>query len=214
MTFLSRFFYAGLLGTIVALSACAGSASKHAAPEAVAAPVATSPMPAEVVPATPQPAATPGGFWPPQPESTAVTDTGATTSPALSRLSTETIDLKADRNPNADLEHRVIERWALLIAKQGDLAFDYLTPGYQKSHDRMRYQRDMASRPVHWIRAVYVKAECPSETSCGVQTRMDYKIQTAGFATGVSEMAAFAFVSERWLQVDGIWYHLPRETGG
>jgi len=209
MTFLSRFFYAGLLGTIIALSACAGSASKNSPPTAVATAPAVAADPRDLVSTEPQPAPVPGGYWPPKPGA----DEAPVVAPEL-HLSTDAIDLKAVRDPKADLEHRVIERWALLIAKQGDLAFDYLSPGYQKSHDRVNYQKEMAERPVRWLRVAYSKAECLSELSCKVTSKMDYKIRTAGMGAGPSELSAFAYLSESWLQVDGVWYHLPGEIGG
>jgi hypothetical protein len=210
MTFLSRLFYASLFGAIIALSACAGSASKNAAPEAAAAPIAASPIPAEVVSATPQPAAIPGGAWPP-PEASS---DAAADKPLTPGLTTAAIDLKAKRDPKVDLEHRAIERWALLIAKQTDQAFTYLTPGYQKSHDAVKYAKQMGDRPVRWIRVTYNKADCQTASSCEVHTMVDYKIRTAGMGAGPSELTSFAFVTEHWLQVDGVWYHLPSETGG
>jgi len=210
MTFRFRLFDAVLLAAAVLLTACAGNASKKDATPAATPAAPTAPAdPRDTVSTTPQPAPIPGGYWPPLP------DSEATPIPApVLGLSTDAIDLKAKRDPKADLEHRVIERWALLIAKQGDLAFDYLSPGYQKSHDRVNYQKEMAERPVRWLRVAYSKAECLSELSCKVTSKMDYKIRTAGMGAGPSELSAFAYLSESWLQVDGVWYHLPGEIGG
>lgn len=129
--------------------------------------------------------------------------------PSKPRLSTDQIKLDQPRDPKAELERRVIERWALLIAKQGDLAFDYLTPGYRQAHDRATYQKEMADRPVKWYRVLYSSAECASEDNCQVGTMVYFKIRMSA-ATGLTDQ--FGFVHERWLRIDGTWYFLPEET--
>ncbi len=129
--------------------------------------------------------------------------------PAKPALSTDQIKLDQPRDPKAELERRVIERWALLIAKQGDQAFDYLTPGYRAAHDRAVYQKEMADRPVKWYRVLYANAECASPDNCLVGTMVYFKIRMSS-ATGISDQ--FGFAHERWLRIDGSWYFLPEEA--
>lgn len=163
--------------------------------------------PVTTVSAEPTQSVTPGGVWPPRPE--AATAEAAPEAPKLS--STDHVDLAAKRDPSAELKQRVLERWALLIAQRGDQAFDYLSPGYQKTHDRVKYGNEMASRPVRWYRAAFDHAECADEVSCEVSILVDFKVR---ISAGMGPAESFAYIKERWISIDGVWYHLPTDVGG
>jgi len=155
---------------------------------------------------TPEPAVTPGGMWPPVPE----TET-APSLPQVQALTTDGFDLEAPRDPKAELKHRAIERWALLIAQHGTDAYSYLSPGYQQAHDRVKYGTEMASRPVRWYRATFDHADCSSEDACEVTMLVDFKVKMSA-GMGITE--SFSYIRERWISVDGVWYHLPTDVGG
>jgi hypothetical protein len=209
------------ISMVLTVSACAthgpGAPDAPDAPDAPGAnaapasePVASAPSyPERRQPASaePQPTATPGGYWPPKPIDAAATPAEA---PRV-MLTTDGMKLDAKRDPKAELKQRVIERWALLIGRRGEDAFGYLTPGHQKTHDKVKYGSEMAGRPVRWFRATFDKAECASEDSCEVSVLVDFRIRMSA-GMGVTE--SFAYVKERWIAVDGVWYHLPTEAGG
>lgn len=160
------------------------------------------------VSAEPQQTSTVGGYWPPHPVDEAATSSAE---PPRAMLTTDGLVLDAKRDPKAELKQRVIERWGLLINRRGEEAFAYLTPGHQKTHDKVKYGIDMAGRPVRWFRATFEKAECTTETSCIVSVLVDFRVRMSA-GMGVTE--SFAFVKEQWIAVDGVWYHLPTEAGG
>lgn len=162
----------------------------------------------ESVDGEPVPTATPGAFWPQSPASD---QEAADVAPAAKNLNTDGFDLTAKRDAKAELQKRVIERWALLINGKPELAFDYLTPGYRKSHEREKYSKDMASRPVRWFRATFDHQECLNETSCESIVLVDFKVRMSA-GMGVTE--SFSLVREQWIAIDGVWYHLPTEAGG
>lgn len=158
--------------------------------------------------ANPQLAISSGGEW------TGYSESGGSkpvdSHPAKPMITSDTIDLQAKRDPKAELSKRALERWALLIARRGEEAYDYLTPGYQKTHDRAKYGLDMNNRPVRWFRASYQQADCISEISCEVTIFVEYKVRIAA-AMGPTE--SFAFIKERWLKLENVWYYLKEETG-
>lgn len=129
--------------------------------------------------------------------------------PSKPHLATDQIDLDQARDPKADLEHRVIERWALLIAKRPQDAYDYLSPGYRQAHPREAYQKDMQDRAVKWYRVLYSGAECETEDNCKVGTMVYFKIRMSA-GTGLTDQ--FGFAHERWLKIAGVWYLLPEDV--
>ena len=115
------------------------------------------------------------------------------------------------RDPKAALKQRALERWLFLINKKGDVAYEYLTPGYRSTHDQAKYAREMSDRPVLWFRASFDHETCATEASCEVTMLVDFRVR---MTAGMGIMTSFAYVKERWIAVDGVWYHLPSETGG
>ena len=201
---ISKFVATALaMAVFAALAGCAGGAKRTKAGEGRR--VAYT-KPKSEVSTVPRPAVTPGGMWPPVP-----VDEAAIAAAAPPLYTTDHFDIDADRDARAELKRRVVERWALLIAQKGDLAFDYLSPGYQQTHNRVKYGSDMASRPVRWFRAAFDHSECASEDACEVSVLVDFKVRISA-GMGVSE--SFAYIKERWISVDGIWYHLPTDVGG
>jgi hypothetical protein len=199
-TFVQRGFSLALILTV---AACASSKSASKAEEEA------QPRRLNVhVSDEPEPLATPGGYWPPKP---VVETTTATAEPPAKMLTTDGFQLDEKRNPKAELKQRAIERWALLIASRGADAFDYLSPGYQKSHDKVKYGNDMNSRPVRWFRATLDHIDCKSEASCEATLLVDFRVRMSA-GMGVTE--SFSIVKEQWIATDGVWYHLPTEAGG
>lgn len=190
---------------VLLIGACATNRSGAGDAPAKEAPAKAVAVQADVSP-DPRAAATPGGFWPPKPESV----DAAPPAPLPKMLNTDGLVLdKLDAK--AELKQRAIERWGLLIAGRGEDAFGYLTPGHQKTHDKVKYSYEMASRPVRWFRAAFDHAECATEDSCEVTLLVDFRVRMSA-GMGVTE--SFAFVKERWIRTNGVWYHLPTDAGG
>lgn len=149
------------------------------------------------------------GTW--LPEEVAGDNGKASSAPLPVLFTTASIDVEAARDPKAELKQRVVERWALLIAKRGQDAFDYLTPGYKQTHDRVKYGTEMGDRPVRWYRAAFDHSECASEDSCEVAVLVDFKVRISA-GMGVTE--SFAYIKEQWIRIEGVWYHVPTDVGG
>lgn len=105
-----------------------------------------------------------------------------------------------------DLEARVEQRWKLLIAGDGEKAYDFLTAGVRSSLNRSTYANDMRSRPVRWVSVEALDGQCEA-TSCSVRVFMTVKFSMQ--ATGVREMQTQSAITERWIEVGGGWFHIP-----
>ncbi len=195
-----------VMATLV-VGACASKQPVTTAPSE--APAQRSVLPEQQpAPTEPQLATTPGGVWPPRPGDELATEADAPPMPKM--FSTDGLALDGKLNPKAELKIRAVERWALLIANRGEEAFMYLSPGYQKTHEKVRYAAEMAGRPVRWFRAAFDHAECASETSCEVTLLVDFRVR---MSAGMGTTESFAFVKERWIATNGVWYHLPPDAG-
>lgn len=193
---ISSFIVVASTALVLSLAGCAGVGSKDSSPKGAAAKQVVDPSRS-------------GGTWETS-EVNPATDSG-TPAPPAKLFNTDSVDLKAVRDPKAELKERAVERWALLIAQRGAEAFDYLSPGYQQTHERVKYGMEMSQRPVRWFRASFDHADCPSTDACEVSMLVDFKVRISA-GMGVTE--SFAFITERWISVDSVWYHLPPDVGG
>lgn len=111
---------------------------------------------------------------------------------------------------HAVLKQRASERWQLLIARKGDQAWNYLTPGYRATTTQKRYADEMDHRPVKWTGANVTKVDCASADKCEVYVMVLYDINLPGIASGGK---SFSPQKEIWLRLGNQWYYLPREEG-
>lgn len=117
--------------------------------------------------------------------------------------------VKVSTDLAAPLERRATDRWKLLIAKDGARAYTYLTPGYRAKKPEKEYIDWVLARPVNWVSAAYQQHTCDTKESCKVSMFLGVETSIRG-VPGMQQ--AFAEVSERWLQIDGVWYYLPEDA--
>lgn len=112
-----------------------------------------------------------------------------------------------DADPMAALERRALERWQLMIERKPELAYDYLTPGYRATRTREVYAATPRNPALTINSASWSGADCPQPDSCEARLLLDYSFVApqAGKIPGIQE------VTERWLRLDGTWYHLPTD---
>lgn len=109
----------------------------------------------------------------------------------------------------APLERRATDRWKLLIAKDGVRAYGYLTPGYRAKKTEKEYKDWVDSRPVKWLSAAYQEYSCDTPDSCRVNLFLTLETTLRG-VSGAQQ--TFATIDERWLRLEGVWYHLPEDA--
>lgn len=115
--------------------------------------------------------------------------------------------LSAD--PMAPLEVRAVDRWRYLIARDAASAYPYLTPGVRASLKPDDYRVWLESRTVNWTDVAYIDRTCENESVCSV----DLQISATAKLRGVPKpMATSGTVTERWIRIDGAWYHLPDDS--
>lgn len=179
---------ASALGLLVLLAGCAGNSTKDPAPETADAAGKSEPR-----------------VYPSLASSTFPDGDPAPEGPR--GRSTDDIKLANPHQASDELEERVLERWALLIANRGQEAYDYLTPGYRTSKQRDTYASEMAARPVRWKALGVNNKTCASETSCEVSVWSETEVK---LSVAMGANTVFGGHLEQWLKIDGVWYYLPR----
>lgn len=104
------------------------------------------------------------------------------------------------------IEDRVNGRWAALLAKEIETAYNYLTPGYRSSVSLQQYERALENQAVKWTSAEYIKSEC-EESTCKVKVQVGYTVY--GALPGVKSYSTKNYADETWILVDGQWYMVP-----
>lgn len=108
------------------------------------------------------------------------------------------------------IARRAVERWGLLVEKNTEAAWEYLSPGYRGAHDRENYLTQMSNRPVTWTKAEYKTMECDeAQTSCFVRLMVTFRVRSSLGMVG--EVEAQQEIGERWIDLEGTWYVLPTD---
>jgi hypothetical protein len=103
------------------------------------------------------------------------------------------------------LEARAVARWEYLIA--GDLAkaYDFLSPGYRSTRPLENYTAGARAAALNWKSVKWVKSDCVSSDSCTAELILSYSVKMAG----AGDAEGFRHLEEAWVQLDGVWYHVP-----
>ncbi len=108
------------------------------------------------------------------------------------------------------LAERAVQRWQYLIDGKPELAWEMLTPGVRSAKPREKYAEEMANRAVRWTKVSFRDQECEQPDSCLVRVDVEYRVVLPVNRVGEMTVPGSALV-ERWLRLDGQWYHLPDE---
>ena len=107
------------------------------------------------------------------------------------------------------LQARAVERWNLLIAGKTAEAWEYLSAGVRSTKPKEQYASEMANRPVKWESVAFESKECAKPDACTVRLVVEYSVELP--IANVGRVRSPAVIDERWIAVDGNWYHVPAE---
>lgn len=105
---------------------------------------------------------------------------------------------------------RALARWKHLIASEFTEAYEYLSPGYRQTKPRDIYVSELKGRPVHWKSVESAEEQCPpGEGYCDVTVAVVFEVKSS--TAGVGTIEASSPVVERWIDLDGVWYLVPKD---
>ena len=94
-------------------------------------------------------------------------------------------------------------RWKLVLDRNYEEAWDYLTPGFRETTNRYDYARDRTGRPFRYLGAAVMSEEC-QEDICKIKVLVRYRAIAA--PSGMSKMTLSREIEETWIRVDGSWW--------
>jgi hypothetical protein len=107
------------------------------------------------------------------------------------------------------LKLRVEARWAAVVKRDFERAYQYESPGYRDLYSLERYKGRFGGQ-VGWVDARVAKLAIEG-TSAKVVVTVQYKAMVPfNLESGSAVAAGETALDERWILDGGIWYHLPR----
>ena len=110
-----------------------------------------------------------------------------------------------EKDPQEVVTELAQQRWGLLLERDFEAAWDFKSPGFREMTFRQDYAMEMARRPVRWLTAEVSAVECEPEV-CVVTIEGTY--QAPGARHGLNRMELPRVTEERWIRVDGQWWHV------
>lgn len=101
---------------------------------------------------------------------------------------------------------RAVARWQALIDGRADDAWQMLTPGVRSTKTRETYEQEWRVKPVKYTTVAPVDEICDAD-ACTVTLEVEYDVRIPLAGAGVAHSGAI--LEERWVRLDGTWYHLP-----
>lgn len=105
--------------------------------------------------------------------------------------------------PQQTLEERIMARWALMIERDFEAAWEYNAPGFRQTTNRFDFARDMARRPLLWTDAELRSVTCEDDR-CDARVRVTVRVVGAPGAIG--RMNLDQTIDEVWIRVADNWW--------
>ena len=104
--------------------------------------------------------------------------------------------------------------WGYICNQQFDKAYEFEYPLYRKTVSMIDYIRRI--RPsVSWKNATIEKIELQDDTAMmTVKVDTDIKMPMSQKMAKKVDINTQVAMDEKWIRVDGIWYHVPQQFKG
>lgn len=99
------------------------------------------------------------------------------------------------------------ERWTLMIARDFDAAYAFLTPGTRLLHTQEDFNEKYRNSRVDWKSADVKGVLCETADRCTVQVEVMFAL--VGGMRGVPNVGGDQVINEVWLLEEGTWFLLP-----
>ena len=103
---------------------------------------------------------------------------------------------------------RAEERWALLLAKDLDRAYQFISPATREVLSLATYKAMV--NPRLWTGAKVSRVECSSDEICKAIVQLAYKVNMKMGASFVGEQE----ITEAWRRTEGQWWFVPDRLEG
>jgi hypothetical protein len=102
------------------------------------------------------------------------------------------------------LRERVTAYWNHKIKQEFDKSYEYEYPLYRKKINVVNYIKSFDTAKAGWSGAGIERVDMRGENAT-----VDMKIMVKIAVSSSRDLEHDGFVKEKWVKVDGIWYHIP-----
>jgi hypothetical protein len=107
------------------------------------------------------------------------------------------------------LRQRVMAYWNYKIEQKFDKSYEYEDPLFRKEVDMVNYIRSF-----HVGRFAWAGASIEQIHTEGDVATVDMKMTIKVMLSHSKNLESQSFVKEKWVKVDGNWYHIPEKYRG
>lgn len=107
------------------------------------------------------------------------------------------------------LKERVMEYWRHKINGEFDKCYEYEEPFYRKTVNLVKYIKGFRTDVIKWKTADVREMEIRGDEAV-VKLNVDMNVKVPG----IRRIDRTSLVTEKWVRVEGIWYHVPERAAG
>jgi hypothetical protein len=104
------------------------------------------------------------------------------------------------------LRERVKTYWEYKINQEFDKSYEFEAPIYRKKVNLVNYIRGFNINLVRWNGAMIDNIKVESDSAM-IDMNLRVKVNLPGIKTNEYN----SLIKEKWVKVDGMWYHIPAE---
>ena len=107
------------------------------------------------------------------------------------------------------LKERVTTYWNYKIHEEFDKSYEYELPLYRKKVSMVRYIKGINTTVLKWLGA---KVDMITREDSSAIVDLTLRIQMR--LPGLKDAGHDAMIKEKWVKVEGMWYHVPEGYAG
>jgi len=107
------------------------------------------------------------------------------------------------------LKERVMAYWNLKMHEEFDKSYQYELPLYRKNVTMVSYIKGFNTRVVKWLGASIDNVKRQDDTAM-----IDLNVKVKVNVPGLKDPGHDSLIKEKWVKVEGIWYHVPEGFTG
>lgn len=96
--------------------------------------------------------------------------------------------------------------WNYKIKQEFDKSYEYEDPLFRKQVNMINYIKSFNTAKAGWS-----KAQIERIDMVGDNATVDMKIEIKIAVSSSKNLEHEGFIKEKWVKVDGIWYHIPQQ---
>ena len=105
------------------------------------------------------------------------------------------------------LKSRVVKYWDHKVKEEFDKSYEYEDPIFRKKVSMIKYIQSINTSVVKWVGADIENISREDDVA-----NVDMKLKIRVMANPLRYVEKDVYLKEKWISVDGVWYHSPQRN--